>query len=457
MIEEFKSHLEETQLIPPETSLLVGYSGGPDSTCLLHLLHLANVDCVAAHLHHGMRDEANHELAKCTEFADSLNIPFVSGKADVPGIAEKLKVGIEEAGRHARLTFFRQSAFQTNCQLIATGHTQDDNAETILMHILRGSGMSGLIGIHASREGIIRPLLPFTRTQTRQYCKENNLWFHDDPGNFEEDFTRVRLRRRIIPELETINPNFQNALIRLAEIVESEDELLNHQAASLLQQAEIPLNGNLRFLSHEIEAIFSTQTLLNAPEPLVRRGIRLATKFIGGELTYDQTLAIANLIKTGQSGSITTEKTSVVVEVNTNEVHVRSLEQEEPFRFPLTIPGETESEIFGWKFIAQTTSPTDYLREPNSLDVVIDQSKTQGGLYFRAVQSGDEMIPFGESTPRKVSDLLAKAKLTSAARRRLPIIFDMVGPVWIPGIRLSERVRVTESTNRALLVQFEPL
>ena len=457
MIEEFKANLAKSQLIPPGASVLVGYSGGPDSTCLLHLLHLAGIDCVAAHLHHGMRAEADDELAKCTQFAESLEIPFVSGRADVPGISEKLKVGIEEAGRHARITFFRQSAYQTNCQLIATGHTKDDHAETILMHILRGSGLSGLAGIHASREGIIRPLLSFSRAQTRAYCEANNLWFHDDPGNFQEDFTRVRLRRRIIPELETINPSFQTALIRLGETVETEDTFLNHQAANLLQQAEIPLNGNLQFLTQDIEACFSRPQLANSPEPLIRRGIRLATQFIGGELTYDQTLHITQLIHTGESGSITTEKTNVVIEVDSDQVHIRSLDQEEPFRFPLTIPGETDSEIFGWKFTAQSTSPTDYKREPNSLDVVIDPSKTQGGLHFRATQPGDEMIPFGESTPRKINDLLAKAKLTSAARRRLPIIFDMIGPVWIPGIRLAERVRVTESTNRALLIQFEPL
>ncbi|MFM9873971.1 MAG: tRNA lysidine(34) synthetase TilS [Fimbriimonadaceae bacterium] len=457
MLARLKSHLEKTQLIPPGISVLVGYSGGADSTALLHLLHSLKFDCVAAHLHHGMRPEGDDELQKCSEFAEALGIPFISGRADVPGLSEKLKVGIEEAGRHARLNFFRQSAYQTNCQLIATGHTQDDHVETILMHMIRGSGPAGLIGIHSSRDSIIRPLLPFTRAETRAYCEANNLWFHDDPGNFNENFTRVRLRHRLIPEFETINPNFRTAITRLAETTESEDQFLNHLAANLLQQSEIPLNGNLQFLTQDVEACFSTTSLANSPEVLIRRAIRLATSFIGGELDYEQTLHIVNLIQHQTQGSITTEKTPIVIEISANEVHIRSLAQEEPFRFPLTIPGETESEIFGWKFTAQSTSPSDYHRDPNSLNVVFDQAKTQGGLHFRAAQPGDQIIPFGESSPRKVTDLLSSAKLTSTARRRLPIICDMIGPIWIPGVRLNERVRISPDTNKALRVQFESL
>ncbi len=457
MRDRLKLHLEKTQIIPPRTSVLVGYSGGPDSTALLHLFRLLQIDCVAAHLHHGMRAEGDEELQKCSDFAESLGIPFVSGRADIPGLSEKLRVGVEEAGRHARLNFFRQSAYQTNCQLIATGHTQDDHIETILMHMIRGSGLTGLIGIHASRDSIIRPILPFTRAETRAYCVENNLWFHDDPGNFDENFTRVRLRHRLIPEFEAINPNFATALTRLGETVESEDQFLNHIAANLLQQSELPLNGNLQFLTQDCEASFSKTILSGSPEVLVRRAIRLATNFIGGELNYEQTREISRLITMNQAGSITTENAPIVVEVGSDDIHIRSLAQEEPFRFPLTIPGETESEIFGWKFTAQSASPTDFQRAPNSLDVVFDSAKTQGGLHFRATQAGDEIIPFGESKPRKVTDLLSNAKLTSTARRRLPIICDMIGPVWIPGIRLSERVRITPDTNKALLVQFESL
>lgn len=403
-----------------------------------------------------MRPEADGELDQCAAFADSLGIPFLSGRADIPAMSEKLQIGVEEAGRHARRAFFQQSANQTGCSLIATGHTLDDHVETVLMNLGRGSGMSGLGGIRPLRDGFVRPLLPFTRDETRRFCEERGLWFHNDPGNFDESFTRVRVRNRIIPEFESINPKFKSAVSRMAETLADEDTFLQHMAANLMQAAEIPLNGNLSFLTNHVEACFDLRALADAPTVLARRGIRLAAAFIGGELGYDNTLAILDLIRQPESsGSVTTGQ--VVIEVSKNRLMIRNLQDSEPFRFPLTVPGVTESEIFGWKFTTLATPPNDYQREPGSLDVVIDIGAAKGGLYFRSAQPGDEMVPLGGNSPRKVSDLLAKSKLTSAARRRLPIIYDMAGPIWIPGCRMADRVRVTDKTVRAILVRFGPL
>jgi len=404
-----------------------------------------------------MRPEGDAEQLKCEAFAESLAIPFLTGKADVPGIAQAMKVGVEEAGRTARQMFFRQSANQTGCHYIATGHTQDDHIETVLMHMARGSGLSGLAGIHPSRDGIVRPLLPFRRSETRTFCEENNFWFHDDPGNFDEAFTRVRLRRRIVPEFESINPLFGDAVARLAETTRNEDQFLNGMAAGILEQAEIPLNGNLQFLSSDCEVALDKSKLEHAPEVLVRRALRLATQYIGGELEFHHVELLSKWLKNSETGSITVPDTQVVVEIDSDTIHIRDLQPEEPFRFPLTVPGETESEIFGWKLTAESTSPSDYFRENNSLDIVLDLGKTSGGLHFRSMQSSDSMVPLGEDSPKKVADLLAKAKLTTAARQRLPIIMDMIGPVWLPGIRLAERVKITEATQRALRIRLEPL
>jgi len=457
VLERFIAHLESSQLIPPGASVLVGYSGGADSTCLLHLLKSAGIDVVAAHLHHGMRPEGDDEQAKCEQFADSLGVPFLTGKADVPGLARHMKVGIEEAGRTARQMFFRQSANQTGCHYIATGHTQDDHVETVLMHIARGSGLAGMAGIHPSRDAIIRPLLPFRRSETRAYCTTNNFWFHDDPGNFDEAFTRVRLRRRIIPEFESINPQFCDAVSRLANTARNEDQFLNGMAAGILEQAEIPLNGNLRFLTSDCELALDKSKLEHAPEVLVKRALRLATQFIGGELEHHHVRLLSEWLKTSGIGSITVPESQVTVEIDEHTVHIRDLQPEEPFRFPLTVPGETESEIFGWKLTAESTAPTDFMRDANSLDIVLDAGKTSGGLHFRSVLPTDKMVPLGEDSPKKVVELLAKAKLTSAARQRLPIIMDMLGPVWLPGVRLAERVKITPDSQRALRIRIEPL
>ncbi|MEA2553176.1 MAG: tRNA(Ile)-lysidine synthase, partial [Fimbriimonadaceae bacterium] len=187
MLERFRDHLEKTGLIPAGTRVLVGYSGGADSTCLLHLFHALQVDIVAAHLHHGQREEADTEQRLCEAFCTELGIPFVSGRGDVPRLAKDLKIGLEEAGREARYAFFRQAAFQTGCTLVATAHTLSDNVETILLNIARGSGLAGLAGIPEKRENIVRPLMIFAREETRAYCQDHGFWYHDDPAN--EDLT----------------------------------------------------------------------------------------------------------------------------------------------------------------------------------------------------------------------------------------------------------------------------
>jgi tRNA(Ile)-lysidine synthase len=167
MLERFRDHLATSGLVPDGVPILVGYSGGADSTCLVHLLHQVGIPIVAAHLHHGQREEAETELKLCQAFAESLNIPFVSGRADVPRLAQDIRIGLEEAGRNARYGFFQQAAYQTGCDLIATAHTRDDHVETVLFNITRGTGMSGLAGIPERRDSIVRPLLPFTRQETR--------------------------------------------------------------------------------------------------------------------------------------------------------------------------------------------------------------------------------------------------------------------------------------------------
>lgn len=457
MLERFRAHLEKTGLIPAGTSVLVGYSGGPDSTCLVHLLHRAGVDIVAATLHHGQRPEADEELKQCEAFAASLGMPFLSGKADVPGLAAHAKIGIEEAGRNARKMFLRQAAAQTDCALIATGHTQDDQVETVLMRLARGTGISGLGGIYPLRDGFIRPLLPFTRAETLAYCKEHKLWHCHDPGNFDQSFTRVRIRQRITPEFESINPRFAEAVERLAETARQEDEFLNRMAASLLEQAERPLNGHLAFLTRDSELQLDPSLLRHAPEVLVKRAIRLTCAYLGGSPDFAHVESVSAMISGSQSGSISLPESDVVIEVTPNSVTIRRSTGEGPFRFPLTVPGETESPIFGWKLIAQSWDPADFQRVPADLEVVIDADSAKSPLSFRSIEPGDRMVPLGESESRNLAHMLASARLTQAARQRLPIIMDVSGPIWAPGVRMADRVKVTSATKRALRLRLEPL
>lgn len=454
MYEAFVDHLNQSQLIPTGARVLVGYSGGADSTCLVHLMHRAGLDFVAGHLHHGQREEADKELALCEAFCRDIDVPFASGRADVPRIAADLKIGLEEAGRHARYSFFNQVSFGLHCNLIATAHTRTDNVETTILHLARGSGMSGLAGISSKRDNIVRPILPFSREETRAYCDEHGLWYHDDPANEDFAFSRARVRHRILPELRSINPGVEQAIARLSEIIDEEDRFLNGMAAAALEQSELDTNGALSFLTEDCEASFDRSRLASLPPVLFRRAVRLAVQALGAGLSREQTLLVESGVISTEKGSLTAEGGEVVVEWNPQSITVRQLQPTEPFRYSLTLPGETISEEFGWQFTAFDGSAEGTIQRRNSLEVCLPAAAVKGSLYFRSAVQGDTMRPLGFDGSRKLSDLFGEAKLSAAARVRLPIVCDMIGPIWAPGICLDQRMKLTGLEERAIILRF---
>jgi tRNA(Ile)-lysidine synthase len=372
-------------------------------------------------------------------------------------MASEMGMGLEEAGREARYAFFAEAAFGMDCNLIATAHTLTDHVETILLNITRGTGLSGLAGIPETRDRIIRPLLPFTRDETSAYCRDYEFWTHDDPANVDLAFSRARIRSQVIPELKQINPALEQAVLRLSVVAEEEDRFLNGMAAAALEQAEIPLNGDLKFLTDDVEMRFDRLKIAHLPHPLKKRALRLATEVLGAPLSFDQTQVVTNGIGFETSGAITADGGEVVIEWNPTSIDVRKLMPAIPFRFGITIPGETLSEEFGWQFTAFETPPDGHAPKRAALETTIDLARIKGPLHFRTLKTGDMMQPLGFSGRRKLSDLLSEAKLSNAARARLPIVCDMIGPVWAPGVCLDERARPIEKTTRVIVLRFGTL
>lgn len=454
MLERLREHLAASGLISVGEKVVVGYSGGADSTAMLHLLHLAGIDVIAAHLHHGQRDEADQELLECEKFCASIDVPFVSGKADVPRIAEETKVGLEEAGRNARYTFLRTVASRFGCSLIATAHTRNDLVETVLFNLARGTGLTGLAGILPKRGQIVRPLLSFTRTETRDYCKEQGFWTHDDPANSDLQFSRARIRHRVLPELRLINSKADEAIERLSKLAREEDDYLDSIGGAALQHAEMPLNGELQFLTSDVEAAFRREVVAKLHPVILRRALHLAAHAFGGQLSSQLISVLESQLRQDGKGSITTEGGEVVLEWDLERVHFRKLLPTGAYRQNLTIPGETISDEFGWVLEAWDAEAAAPKPQRKAMEVDLDRSELRGELYIRSFKEGDTMRPLGFEGSRKVSDLYGEARLTAAARLRLPIICDMLGPVWIPNICLDERVKVTDQTQKALHIRF---
>jgi tRNA(Ile)-lysidine synthase len=456
VLEQFRKHLTSSHLVPVGAKVLVGYSGGADSTCLLHLLKQLEYDVTAAHLHHGQRAEADKEMALCEAFCNEIGVPIISGRADVPRMSIDLKIGIEEAGRMARYNFFDQARGQLGCDYVATAHTKTDHVETVILNLARGTGPHGLTGIPVRRDNIIRPLLPFSRSETLQYCRDNGLWYHDDPGNDNIDFSRVRVRQRILPEFAVLNSNYEDAISRCASILDEEDKFLNGAAAAALEQSEIRLNGELSFLTEDVEMAFSKGHLTSLPPVLFKRAVRLAFQSLGSPIDFDQTEILAKGILDSR-GSVTADGGDVVAEWDDETVHFRVLRPTEPFRFGILFPGEIESSEFGWKISARVMPPTNETQSRTSFQVEMPMDQVHGDLFFRSCQPGDTMQPLGFEGTRKVSDLLSESKLTPAARVRLPLICDFLGPIWAPGVCFSNRMYRSFECQSVVVLTFEPI
>lgn len=420
-------------------------------------MHRCGLDVVAAHLHHGQREEAEKEMLLAEAWCNELGVPFVVGRADVPRLASDHKLSLEEAGRHARYHFFEQAAFRLECRWIVTAHTQDDQIETLLFHLLRGTGLAGLRGIPQQRGRICRPLLDFTRAETHAYCDHHGLWTVDDPANTDPTFARARMRHRILPELEQIQPGFRQNLLRFAEIAGEEDEFLERAAAALLEQAERPLNGPLQFLTQNEELALDRGYLRSAPEVLGKRGLRLAAEVVGSRLEREGTQRLWLQIQSDQTGSEGLPGGQAVVEWSAETVHFRSLQEVEPFRFAVTVPGETVADVFGWQIEAWHEPEAEPIDDPTWMDLSLDPDQLQGTLYFRRAQAGEKIQPLGMEGTKLISDLYQERRLTALARRKLPVVCDFLGPVWIPGVVLADRVKLKSSSVRRMRLRFRPI
>lgn len=242
MKEKVLKTIEKYNLIKSGDKIVLAVSGGPDSIFMLDILNKIRndeninlkFDIAVCHVNHMIRQEANSEEEFVKEFCNKINIECFSKRIDVINLANNNKIGTEEAGRMARYNFFEEIYNKTNANKIAVAHNKNDNVETIIMNLLRGSGVSGLKGIDPIRdEKYIRPIIEIDRSDIEKYCSENDLKPRIDKSNFENIYTRNKIRNIVIPYIkENFNPNIIQTVTRLSQLVKEEDEFLNDLTSS---------------------------------------------------------------------------------------------------------------------------------------------------------------------------------------------------------------------------------
>ena len=430
--EKLKSYILSSvwlQHIRKGERVLVALSGGPDSCALLHVLKALkeelSIDLLCAHFEHGIRgDESTADAVFSRRFAGSLGVEYVEGNADVPGLARNASLSIEEAARVARHGFLRDTAEMLGCQWIALGHTADDRAETVLLNIIRGTGIDGIAAMPDVRGLLARPLLGARRTDTLGYCCENGIEARLDSSNDNLNYSRNRLRKSIIPALKSeFNPRITEALLRLGELAAEDAAYLNVQAAELVEKATLPAGaGNL-----------DASVLRDAPLSLQRRALRKWISAHRSNSTVDLDAAMIDAIVTclnkcrdtnitlpGDGGApqhvvLKGQKLSLVrktPQVQANSWQVR-----------LTLPGVTV--LPGGDFIVvEILAAAEVAALELGGKVYLNEAVFTNGLAARSWIKGDRFRPKQFSGTKKVSDLYTDCKLRGNDRMSFPVLCD---------------------------------
>ena len=237
--------IKKYNMIENGEKVVLAVSGGPDSICMLDILNDIKNDLsidlkfeiIVAHVNHMIREEAENDERYVKKYCEEKQIEFYSKSIDVKKIANNNKIGLEEAGRKERYNFFDEVLNKTNAQKIAIAHNKNDNVETVLMHILRGSGINGLKGIEAKRGKYIRPLINCERNEIEEYCNEKNLQPKIDKTNFENEYTRNKIRNLLIPYIQKeFNPNIIKTIDRLSDLVTQEENYMDNQVKKIYEE-----------------------------------------------------------------------------------------------------------------------------------------------------------------------------------------------------------------------------
>ena len=451
--------VERHGMLSPGDRVLLALSGGQDSLALLHgLRRLApelGISLEAAHLHHGIRgDEADEDQRFLEALCEEWSVPLAVARADVPAVAERDGISLEQAGRAERYAFLRRVAAERDCTRIAVAHTATDRAETVLLHILRGSGLDGLRGIPAVNGEIIRPLIEVTREETARYCSEHGLQpRHDRTNEDTEAHLRNRVRLELLPLLaRDYTPGIEDCLLRLAKVVEAElDWTREAEDAAYSGLAEENQGGvGLRL-----------EPLGEMPEGLARRMVRRAMAQVAGSLegfTLRHVDAVLGLATHGRTGSRIELPGGYRAERGYDRLLlVRQCamgEEPGPWEVALPIPGAIALPS-GGKVCAENAPVPGDPRTCGPCEAYLDAAAIGPRLSVRSRRPGDRIAPVGMTGSRKLQDVMVDRKIPRQERDRVPVVLNSRGEiVWVGGCGVSRAGAIRPGSGAAVHLQW---
>lgn len=461
--------IEGYDLIRPGETIVCAVSGGPDSVAMLHILRelndvqQLNWKLHVAHVNHGLRGKSSDEDEQFVKgLSDRLKLPFHGTRVDVRAAQKKERMSLEEAARKLRHEFLQKLALEVGAQKIALAHNLDDQAETILHRILRGTGLRGLKGMAPirvlSRKSdlfVVRPLIEIERYEIEAYLREKGIAYKTDLTNFDTSITRNKIRHKLIPMIESeFNPRVKMALVKLGQTAGSFYLLLREIANEVYE--------NTKMLSGEGEVCLSVEEFAKLPPAIQTLIIDRAVKTLLGrvpQLNFEHYLEIISLC--GEHAYQKTIRLPRGLEARREGyilkiAHPRT--EPPPIQFKqkkVKIPGSTQikklnlqidTEVHEGKIIGLK----DYIRNKDYTEEIIDFEKLQGPLVVRLRHKGDQFVPLGSRGTTKLKKFFIDNKVPKNVRDRVPIVTDGSRIVWVVGYRIGDDVKITDATKKVL-------
>ena len=422
-------------LLPRDGRVLCAVSGGVDSMYLLFRLRELGYDVAAAHYNHGLRgDEADRDEAFVRDFCEREQIPFLSEKGDVTAFAQKTHMGPEEAARTLRYAFLERAADALGAAVIATAHTADDNAETLLMRLARGTGLHGLGGIPPVRGRIVRPMLDVTRDEAEAYLTQYGISHVEDSTNAQDDYARNRVRHGAMPALETVNPAFVRAVGRTAALLREDEAFLSGMAADFIRQ-----NGD--------DDSVPAQVLAELPGPVASRVVR---QMAGQELSTVHVQAVLKAAASGGGADIP----GLRVERTGDKLVFGASGGPSIVPRVLTVPGRIEIPETGWAVICRKITACPRLVH-NAFNIFyFNCANICGSITVAGRAPGDKFRPVGRGCTKALRRLFEEKNVPRWERDGVPVLRDEAGVLGVYGIAAAERAWARPSDMDILEIEF---
>ena len=454
-------------------TLLVAVSGGGDSLALLYALHQAQAEfdlrLCGAHLNHTLRgDESDADAAFVADAFRRLDIPYTLQRADVAAYRRAHRLSLEDAARRVRYAFLADAAARHAAHAVAVAHTADDQAETLLMNIIRGSGLDGLRGMQpldrlaldAANLMLFRPLLTISRAQTYAYCAALGLQPRQDASNLSLEHTRNRIRLELMPMLERFNPAARDALLRLARNAAEDADYIRAQTNAVWQD-----------VAHQSETsegviALNTQAFVGQHPAVQSRILRRAVQAVKGSadgITRRHILDMRRLIA-GPAGRTLHLPDGILFAIGYHQAHIgnsvavtNALSPLPPIcgEYPLAVPGETR--IPGWRISASVCDAADAcgaIAGAHGFSETLDLDSVGATLHLRGRRPGDRFQPLGMAHSKKLQDFMVDERIPRRWRDGVPLLISRYGIACVAGWRIAHWARVTDATKRRLHLNF---